>query len=87
MAWKDNFNEIEVTALNINEGDYLPGISNGYVVEVETGNGYLDYPRTGYGSSGAMPDDTIIVTFHNDQGDEGYLLLPPDTRVTVLREK
>jgi hypothetical protein len=85
MAWKDNYDELQVTALNINEGDYLPGISNGYVVEVEENNGYTSYPNDRYNA--AVPSDTIIVTFHNEQGDEGYLLLPPDTRVTVLREK
>lgn len=67
----------------VEEGDYLPGLDNGYVFEVEENNGYLSYPRSGYGMSAAMPEDTVLIGYHDAQGDECYLLLPGNTRLTV----
>lgn len=66
------------------EGDIIAGI-DGYVAEIEEGNGYLSYPSTGYGMAGAMPEDTLIVTLHNSEGDENYLLVTPDTMIEVTR--
>lgn len=67
------------------EGDMLPGLDHGYVVEIEEGNGYLSYPSTGYGMSSAMPEDTLLITFHDSEGNECYLLCPPDLMVEVSR--
>lgn len=67
------------------EGDMLVGLDNGYVVEVEEGNGYLSYPSIGYGMNAAMPDDTLLITFHDSEGNESYLLCPPDLMVEVSR--
>lgn len=67
------------------EGDYLVGLGMGYVVEVEEGNGYLSYPSSSSGADAAMPEDTLIVTFHDVGGNENYLLLTPECMVTVER--
>lgn len=76
----------KVTASNVREGDYLPGLGMGYVfTEPETGNGYLSYPSTSYGMDTAMPDDTVLIMFHDADGEECYLILPPDSVVEVSR--
>lgn len=76
---------IQIAATDVQEGDFIPGLDNGYVVEVEEGNGYLSYPRTGYGASARMPEDTVLITYHDREGEECYLLLPPDSMLTVER--
>ena len=77
---------IKVKASEVQEGDFLPGLDNGYVIQdPETGDGYLSYPSTGYGMSAAMPADTVVITFHDSQGEENYLLCNPDMEVTVSR--
>lgn len=77
--------EIKMQASAVREGDFLPGLDHGYVVEVETGNGYLSYPASGYGNATAMPEDTLIITFHDANGNENYLLADPDLVLTVAR--
>lgn len=76
---------MKIQADELREGDFLPGIDNGYVYEVETGNGYLSYPSTGYGTNAAMPEDTILVSFHDADGNENYLLLSPECMIEVSR--
>jgi len=75
-------NTENVPASELREGDMLPGIGNAYVFEVEEGNGYLSYPRTGYGQSVAMPEDTVLIGFHDAEGEENYMLLNPECMVT-----
>lgn len=76
---------MKIPANELREGDFLPGLDNGYVVEVEENDGYLSYPgRTG-GYSVAMPEDTIVVTFHDAEGSENYLLLAPTCELEVSR--
>jgi len=65
-------------------GDFLPGLDNGYVVEVEENDGYFSYPGGGRVTA-AMPDDTVLITFHDAQGDECYLLMPGDSQIQVER--
>lgn len=77
---------MKIQADELREGDFLPGIDNGYVYEVETEtNGYLSYPSTGYGSNCAMPQDTVLVCFHDADGNENYLLLSPECMIEVDR--
>jgi hypothetical protein len=76
-------NTQRIPASELREGHMLPGVDNGYVFEVETGNGYLSYPSTGYGMATAMPDDTILVSFHDSEGNENYLLLSPEVMIDV----
>jgi hypothetical protein len=73
---------MRITAADLKTGMTIRGI-NAYVVEVETSNGYTTYPSTGYGYDAAMPDDTVVVTFHDAYGEENYLLLSPQTPLDV----
>lgn len=76
---------MKITANDVVEGDFLTGLGNGYVVEVEEGNGYLSYPRTGSGMSVGMPEDTLIITFHDAEGEENFLLASPNLELEVRR--
>lgn len=76
---------MKIPASELREGDSLTGLDNGYVFEVEEGNGYLSYPSTSYGMAAAMPEDTILVSFHDADGEENYLLLNPECLVEVNR--
>lgn len=70
-----------IPARELREGDMIPGLDNAYVAEVEENDGYLSYP----GGNGAMPEDTILVTFHDSMGEENYMLLNPDSMLTIQR--
>ena len=72
---------LKIQADAVQAEDFLPGLDNGYVIEVVENDGYLTYP----GAQGAMPEDTVIITYHDSQGEECYLLLPPETMLTVER--
>jgi len=73
----------KIKARDIRGGMTLVGLG-GYVFEdPETGNGYLTYPSTGLGYAAAMPDDTVVITFHDDLGEECYLIVHPDFEIEV----
>lgn len=79
---------IKIRAKFVEEGDFLPGLGDGYVFETpECGEGYLSYPRTSYGTPVAMPRDTIIIGFHDAEGEENYILINPEAMVTVKGDK
>lgn len=75
---------LNVTAREVRQDDYLPGLDNGYVIDVEENDGYFSYPG-GRDSMGAMPMDTVCITFNDADGEECYLVLPFTTPVTVER--
>jgi hypothetical protein len=77
-----------VRASQVREGDFLPGLGNGYVFEEPvTNDGYLNYPVTGSGRyDAAMPSDTMVISFHDADGEECYLLLPAGSRLTVSHD-
>lgn len=66
---------------NDQDGDYLVGLDNGYVVEVDTDT---DYVSLGY-NSGRLHDGMVLVTFHDRDGDENYLILNEDHPINVKR--
>lgn len=70
---------VNVTAADVEVGDFLPGIGNGYVFAVSTDHDY----RTEYNTT-AFRDDVEIM-FHTADGDEATLFLPPESPVTVDR--
>lgn len=75
---------MKMQAQYVQEGDFLPGLDNGYVFEdPEQNNGYLSYPQTGYGVSTAMPEDTYIIGYHDANGDENYLLIGAESYLDV----
>lgn len=78
---------LKIQADAVREGDFLPGLDNGYVFEVEDNEaGYMSYPRTGGGMDAAMPDDTVLISYHDSSGDECYLILPGESMLTVERQ-
>lgn len=68
-----------VLAETIKAGDFLPDLDNGYVVEVD----HDPDLRTEYNS--IFGDGLVLITFHDENGDENYLLLSPETFVRVKR--
>lgn len=54
----------------------------GYVVEVESAGGMAietgEWSDPGY----RLPDDYVLVTFHDDDGNECYLFMPEDSEVS-----
>lgn len=77
-----------IKASQVREGDYIPGLDNGYVIQdPEVNDGYLSYPATSTGGYNvAMPSDTVVITYHDADGEECYLLLPSDSRLTVSHD-
>lgn len=71
-----------ITAAELTEGDMIPGLDNAYVAEVEENDGYFSYPGSGRFNV-AMPEDTIMVTYHDCEGNENYMLLASTARLTV----
>jgi hypothetical protein len=76
---------MKVSASEVREGDFIPGLDNAYVFEAETNTGYMSYPRNGYGYDAAMPVDTRLISFHDADGEECYLMLPGDSQLTIER--
>lgn len=58
-------------------GDFLVGLDNGYVVDIEPDPDWRDGHNVGYGHG------MIGVTFHDQQGEENYMILNPETNVEV----
>ena len=76
-----------IKASQVKEGDFLPGLDNGFVIRDPARNeGYLAYPLPRGGTEVAMPSDTVVITFHDADGEECYLLLPADSRLTVSHD-
>lgn len=75
--------EGDVQVRDVQEGDFLTGLDNGYVVEVEPDPPVsFTYSRMATALSG----DNVMLTFHTAQGDEAYLIAPEDMPVRVRRE-
>lgn len=66
----------------LTEGDYLPGLDNGYVTEVEAdvsislgvGTSHRNPPYV-------LPEGYVCITMSDPDGAEFYLLCPADMRV------
>ena len=64
------------------EGDFIVGLDNGYVVEVDFDTDYISLGRL----SGRLPDDMVLITYHDQDGEENYLILREEHPVTVERK-
>jgi len=75
--------QMDVLAKGIHEGDTIPSLDNAYVVEVddEFDGGLYEVGQF----TAAFPDHTVLVTYHDRDGEENYLLLRPETLLTVIR--
>jgi hypothetical protein len=68
--------------------DTLPGLGNGYVFEVtENTEGYFkvetEYSR--YNTAGSFGEDFVAIGFHDENGEENYLIVSGNTRLQVQR--
>lgn len=72
---------IEVSELRA--GDMLPGVGNGYVFEVEHEEGVNSFSTRGYDT---YLGEFTVVTFHDAEGDENYMILNPNGFIEVERE-
>jgi hypothetical protein len=78
--------EREMKAGKIREGDTLPGVGNGYVVDVERSDGgYTTLNTSGQRYDYVIPDGYAVITFHTSEGEEGYLIIPKSERIEVQR--
>lgn len=77
-----------INASQVREGDFLPGLNNGFVYEEpEVNNPYLSYPVSSSGGySVAMPSDTVLIKFHDRDGEECFLLMPSDSKLQVSHD-
>lgn len=73
---------IKVNPDQIRIGDFIPGLDNAYVIEVE------EQECASFDTHGYHPllGTFIVVTYNDAEGDEGYLLLTPGTKVEVTPE-
>lgn len=71
----------KIAADLVREGDFLPGIDNGYVIDVETTE-CRAFNGTYNVSLGLM----TAITFNDAAGDECYLLMPPSSEIEVRPE-
>jgi hypothetical protein len=71
-----------VKAKKVREGDYLVGLDNGYVSEVERG-AYASFDDK-YGTNQGG-ENSVLIVFHDAQGDENYLVCGKDMPITVER--
>lgn len=72
--------QMYVAADEIMVGDFIPGLDNAYVIEVEE----TDRIVNEYNIS--LSRGNVFVTYNDADGDEGYLILTPTTRIEILRQ-
>ena len=73
---------MKVMADAVMEGDFIPGLDNGYVVTAEEGDVQIALPGDNeYG----LLESVVTITYHDAEGDECYLILNPGSLVTVER--
>lgn len=71
-----------IPASELVAGDMLPGVGNGYVFEVEHEEGVNSFSTHGYDT---YLGEFTVVTFHDQFGDENYMILNPDCMIEVDR--
>lgn len=74
---------LDIPASEIQTGDFIPGLGDAYVFEVEHDQGVNSFSTRGYDTY--LGDNWTVVTFHDAQGEENYMILNPECRVEVQR--
>lgn len=69
-------------ASELESGDYLTGLDNGYVVEV----GDNETPHMDGRYVIDRGDGLVSITFHTAQGEEGELIVPSEMPVTYTTD-
>lgn len=70
-----------VKAEDVENGDFLVGLDNGYVIDVDTNHDIRGDYNVRLGG-----EDTVLLTFNDAQGGENYLLVASDHPIDVKRE-
>lgn len=74
---------IKVPAREVKEGDFIPGLDNGYVIAAEPENGFMvGTDRYSF----AQGEGTVTITMNDAEGDEFYLMAPLNMPITIARE-
>lgn len=72
----------KVPASEVRADDFIPGLDNGYVFEDPEESPDI---RGAYNTT-LGGEDAVLITFHTAEGEEAYLLCPPNMPVTVQRD-
>lgn len=68
---------ITIAADEVQVGDFLPALDNGFVFETDESPAY---------TWGGAADGFFAIGFHDNDGNENYLFVYPESQVTVRRE-
>jgi hypothetical protein len=71
-----------IPARDVEEGDFLPGLDMGYVFDVDVDEQIRTFTA---GEVNILMGEFTVITFHDQDGDENYLILKGDVPVTVER--
>lgn len=77
--------KIKVAASEVRAGDMLLGLNHGYVFEEPVNDPEVTLPgdgRFGYG----VPSGYVLISFHDAQGEENYLVITDEHPLEVQRE-
>lgn len=77
----DGHTTMTVPMSEVQGEDFLPGLDNGYVIDVDHDPDIRD-GKYNVGIASGM----VAVSFNTADGDEAYVIAPPDMPVTVERK-
>lgn len=72
-----NMKRETIPASDAEVGMFIVGLDNGYIVDVEESSDLRGNYNQAFGAG------LLLITFHDANGDENYLLLQPDHPLTV----
>lgn len=76
-----NMTQHTIEASELREGDYLIGLDNGYVFDIDA-----DHSISEGRYNAELGHGLLLVTYHTQNGDENYLLISPESDVLVGRD-
>lgn len=71
-----------VKAKKVKVGDYLPGLDNGYVFDEPERDPYVVFDNRFPANMGS---GMVLITFHDAEGNENYVVCGKDMPITVMR--
>jgi hypothetical protein len=71
-----------IKAKKVRTGDYLPGLDNGYVFDEPERDPYVVFDNRFPVNVGSQ---MVLITFHDNEGNENYLIVGKDMPITVER--
>ena len=76
-----NLTQHTIAASELREGDYLTGLDNGYVIDVDD-----EHDVTEGRYNARLGEGLLLITYNTSDGDENYLLISPGENVLVGRD-